>query len=108
MPEAIAPHLHDVMTTYRPSCVPPSQSIYRSQFEFSTLTVQVPSSPDANETLTVITEYYDADDVPLLPLVGDDEPSWAGGLKGVALFLPLLVLAVGTACCGGLILLIAG
>lgn len=66
----------------------------------------VPSSPDANETLTVITNFFDADDIPLLPLIGDD-PSWAGGIKGVALFLSLLVLLAGTACCGCLILCIA-
>ena len=66
----------------------------------------VPSSPDADETLTVITDFFDASDVPIVPLI-EDEPSWAGGLKGVALFLPLVVLAVGTACCGGLVLCIA-
>lgn len=73
---------------------------------FSTLTVTVPSSPDVNETLTVITDFFDANDVPIVPLIEDD-PNWTGGLKGVALFLPLMVLAMGTACCGGLVLYVA-
>lgn len=70
------------------------------QLEFSTLTVTPPASGEAEETLTVIAEYFDASDIPVVVTSAVEGTDWAGGGRGGALFLSLLVLAVGTCCCG--------
>lgn len=67
------------------------------QMEISTLTVTPPSSGNATDTLEVITDYFDASDIDVV--VAGETVTWAGGARGVALFLALLVLLSGTCCC---------
>eukprot|EP00903_Cladosiphon_okamuranus_P008172 g7871.t1 len=80
------------------SAVASSFGVEESELDFTTLTVTPPASDDATETLTVITDFYDASDIPLLaPTASTD--SLAGGIRGVSLFLAMLVLVLMTCCC---------
>lgn len=58
-----------------------------------------PASADASETLTVVTDFSDASDIPLLAPTATEGTDWAGGGRGVALFLAMLVLLLLTCCC---------
>ncbi|CAM9462006.1 unnamed protein product [Pylaiella littoralis] len=71
--------------------------IQETEMEISTLTVTPPSSGNATDTLEVITDYFDASDIDIV--VAGETVTWAGGARGVALFLALLVLLSGTCCC---------
>lgn len=62
-----------------------------------------PASSVANETLTVIADFFDASDIGLVSV--DEGTDWAGGGRGAALFLAMLVLLVMTCCCCGLLAL---
>lgn len=79
---------------------------------FSTLAVTPPLSIGTNgadlseEVISPIAYYQDASDVEIITLI-DDGVDWAGGTRGAALFLTLLVLTLLTVCCCGLLVAIA-
>eukprot|EP00752_Nemacystus_decipiens_P002006 g1927.t1 len=88
----------ELLSESGPGAVASSFGLEESELEISTLTVTPPATGEAGETLTVITDYFDASDIPLLAPAADGD-DLAGGSKGVALFLAMLVLLLMTCCC---------
>ncbi|CAN0473029.1 unnamed protein product, partial [Ectocarpus sp. 12 AP-2014] len=84
------------------SAVASAFGVDENELEISTLTVTPPASTNSTETLEVITDFFDASDISIVSSMSTTEGTdWAGGGRGVALFLAMFVLLVMTFCCCG-------
>ncbi|CAM9505681.1 unnamed protein product [Ectocarpus sp. 13 AM-2016] len=84
------------------SAVASAFGVDEDELEISTLTVTPPASTNSTETLEVITDFFDASDISIVSSMSTTEGTdWAGGGRGVALFLAMFVLLLMTFCCCG-------
>ncbi|CAM9677305.1 unnamed protein product, partial [Ectocarpus sp. 8 AP-2014] len=84
------------------SAVASAFGVDEDELEISTLTVTPPASTNSTETLEVITDFFDASDISIVSTLSTTEGTdWAGGGRGVALFLAMFVLLLMTFCCCG-------
>ncbi|CAN0109600.1 unnamed protein product [Ectocarpus fasciculatus] len=84
------------------SAVASAFGVDEDELEISTITVTPPASNITTETLEVITDFSDASDITIVSTLSATEGTdWAGGGRGVALFLAMFVLLLMTFCCCG-------